>query len=307
MRRSDNKYVIGNFGGFPLRLSWLPRLVGRYAPKKGKVPANLEVIACDLGVGKNMAKSMRAWARAAGCVRADGTITDTARHLFHFDPYLERGESVALLHWLIASNMHQFSVGTWTFNFLRDGAFTAGDAVSQFQNYLSNENAPYSEGTLRGDVEPILRMYATNNERLSAGSDDRFFLQLRLLSAKRKNACNIYQRIWTDNPVHVSDKLLVFAVLQTLTHRETASASLSDLFASGNGRAAPGIVFGFSRDGFFSVAERIEKQRGGPISLATMPGNDTLLTARGKWGKSCATGNTNTLHKWFWGSLGRDH
>lgn len=253
-----------------------------------------------------MAKSMRAWARAAGCVHADGTITDTARHLFDHDPYLERGGSIALLHWLIASNMHQFSAGTWTFNSLRDGAFTAGEAVSRFQNYLSDENAPYSEGTLRGDLEPILRMYATNNERLSAGSDDRFFLQLRLLSAKRRNTRNIYQRIWTDNPVHVSDKLLTFAVLQTLTHSETASAPLSDLFASNNGRAAPGIIFGFSRDGFFSAAERLERQRGGAISLATMPGNDTLLTARGKWEKSCATGNTSALHKWFWRSLESD-
>ena len=300
MPRNDSKYVIGNFGGFSLRLSWLPRLVGRYASQEGMVPSNLETIACDLGVGKNMAKSMRAWARAAGCVQANGAITDTAKHLFRRDRYLERGESVAILHWLIASNTHQFSAGTWAFNFLRGGDFTLGDAVSQFHNYLSDENAHYSEGTLRGDVEPILRMHAANNERLSVDSDDRFFLPLRLLSAKRKNARTIYQRMWTDNPVHVSDKLLAFAVLQTLAHRETASSPLSDLFASSSSRAAPGIIFGFSRDGFFSAAERLEKQNGGPISLATMPGNDALLTARGKWEGLCATGNTSAVDAWFW-------
>lgn len=301
MRRNNSNYVIGHFGGFPLRLSWLPRLVECYAPKEGMVPSNLEVIACDLGVGKNMAKSMRAWARVAGCIQASGNITGTAKHLFtHHDPYLERGESVALLHWLIASNMQQFSAGAWAFNFLRNGNFTSSDAVSMLHSYLSSENAHYSEGTLRRDVEPILRMYATNDERPSTESDDRLFLQLRLLSAKRRDARTIFQRTWMDEPVHVSDQLLTFAVLQTLAKRETASSPLSDLFAAGNGRAAPGMVFGFNRDGFFSAVERLDRQNNGLMSLATMPGNDALLTAKGKWGNLCASGDINAIEAWFW-------
>lgn len=77
MKRSDpcsghaareTRYLVGHFGGFPLRLSWLPRLVDRYSAQ-GRVPSNLEEIACELGIGKNMAKALRAWARAAGLLQ----------------------------------------------------------------------------------------------------------------------------------------------------------------------------------------------------------------------------------------------
>ena len=302
-RATSRKYIIGQSGGFPLRLSWLPRLIGHYTAQKRVVPANLEVIACDLGVGKNMAKAMRAWGRAAGCLQENGAITETAKRLFiDHDPYLERGESVALLHWLISSNMQRFSVGAWFFNFAHSGDFTPSDAVSMFHDHLFAENAYYSEGTLRRDVEPLLRMYALSRERFSCGSDDRLFSQLNLLSTKRIGVRTVFQRSWMDEPVHVSDKLLAFTVLRTLAQRSTASSPLSELYAGGSGRAAPGTVLGFSREGFFAAIDLIDRKNDAPITLATMPGSDVLLTAVGSWSRVCAAGNVGAVDDWFWGN-----
>ena len=296
-------YIVGHFGGFPLRLSWLPRLIDRYA-EVGRVPSNLETLACELGVGKNMAKSMRAWGRAARMIHDDGHISDMAKRLFvTHDPYLERGESLALLHWLIASNSQRFTAGAWVFNNRRGEAFTLRDAVSGFKDYLASNNAIYADGTLRGDMEPVLRMHSAASDSHSEEYDDRFFSQLRLLAVKRTEGRSVYKRTWRNERSHVSAKLLLHALLRTLAERATASSALSELYMASAGHAAPGAIFGFSRDGFFSAVERLDRNGSGGLSLSTMPGQDALLTARTDFGRLCAASNTEAIDSWFFGKV----
>lgn len=298
----EARYLVGHFGGFPLRLSWLPRLVERYGDE-GRVPSNLETIACDLGVGKNMAKSMRAWGRAAGLLHDDGGISPTARRIFDsYDRYLEHGESIALLHWLLASNSQGFTAVTWAFNFLRGGDFSTADAVGGFKEHLASDNAEYADGTLRGDMEPTLRMHA--NDGNSPGpddGDDRFFSQLRLLSVRREGTRSAYSRTWEHERVHVSEKLVLHALLQSLARRGTASSALSELYMGTAGRTAPGVVFGLSRDGFFAMVERLDRAADSGLSLSTMPGEDALLSACGEMGEACVTGDLDVIDQRFFG------
>ena len=297
--RIEARYLVGHFGGFPLRLSWLPRLIERYG-RGGHVPSNLETIACDLGVGKNMAKSMRAWGRAAGLVRDNGDITRIAAQLFgNYDRYLERGESVALLHWLIASNSQAFTSVAWAFNFLRSDAFSIEDAVSGFKNHLAANGAEYADGTLRGDMEAGLRMHTSGDGTHSEDSDDRLFSQLRLLSVRREGARSAYSRSWENERAHVPDGLLLHALLQSLARRRTASSALSELHMGTAGRTAPGVVFGLSRDGFFAMVERLDRRANNAVSLSTMPGEDALLTAQGEAGEACAAGNMEAMNDRF--------
>ena len=285
-----------------MRLSWLPRLIERYG-EQGRVPANLETIACDLGVGKNMAKSMRAWGRAAGLLHDDGGISPTARRIFGtYDRYLERGESVALLHWLLASSSQGFTAVAWAFNFLRGGDFSVGDAVEGFKEHLASDSAEYADGTIRGDMEPVLRMHA--NGGLVPGSDDgddRFFSQLRLLSVRREGTRSAYSRTWEYERAYISDKLLLHALLQSLARRGTASSALSELHMGTAGRTAPGVVFGLSRDGFFAMVEQLDRVAGSGLSLSTMPGEDALLTASGHMGEACVAGDLESIDKRFFG------
>ncbi len=296
------KYVVGHFGGFPLRMSWLPRLAQRYvAPQK--VPTNTETIACDLGVGKNMVKAMRAWGRAAGVLDAKGQLTPLAQLIFvSYDPYLERGESIALLHWLIASNSDTFTSPAWLFNYLRSTTFSIDQAVSGFQDYLSDNDAHYAAGTLRGDIEPVLRMYNTRPATAREEDlDDRLFAQLGLLTRNRGDGHTAFTRTWEYERNLVSDKLLLFSLLQTLTKKRTASASLSELYMAA-GHAAPGAVFGYSRDGFYAAVEQISRGVHVAITLATMPGEDTLVQLHGDYAISCAQGDMSAANAVFFGA-----
>ena len=302
-RKIETRYLVGHFGGFPLRLSWLPRLIQRYG-EGGRVPSNLEVIACDLGVGKNMAKSMRAWGRAAGLLRDKGEIARIANQIFGgYDRFLEHGETVALLHWLIASNSQSFTTVAWAFNFLRGDIFSIGDAVSGFKNHLASNHAEYAEGTIRGDMEAGLRMHTTANEATLEDSGDRFFSQLGLLAARRDGTRSEYSRTWEHERPYVSEKLLLHALLQSLARRGTASSALSELHMGTSGRTAPGVAFGLSRDGFFAMVEKLDRTAESGLSLSIMPGEDALLTIQGDMSQACVSGDLQLINDRFFGAI----
>ena len=282
------RYLVGHFGGFPLRLSWLPRLVDRYGAQE-RVPSSLEELACELGIGKNMAKSLRAWGRAAGLLHDDGRISDLARWLFgEHDPFLEHSESVALLHWLIASNHRNFTAVSWIFSRAGSGTFTTQDATSEFRDYIALNGATYAMGTLRGDIEPILRMHGGWSDPPTDEMDDRFFSQLRLINVKRAERTTFYSRSWASRRSCLSDDILLYALLQCLVRRGTPSSALSDLHMARTDQAAPGVAFGLTRDGFFGMVERLDRDSRSGVSLSTMPGEDAMLTATGDNATACA-------------------
>lgn len=295
----EKQYVVGHFGGFPLRISWFPRLVDRYR-RVGFVPSNLEDVACDLGLGKNMVKSLRAWGRTAGILSAKGELTDLAKLLFlQYDPFLERGESVALLHFLISSNFRQLSACTWVFNFLLDDHFLMNDAIEGFKQYLDCDNRSYSHGTLRGDVEPVLRMHTPHDNIADSDIGDRFFAQLGLIHTDRKKSQALYCRTWVNERLFVSDRVVEFSLLRTLAMRRAGSSALSSLYVANDSRLSPGSIFGLTQDGFYASVERICKQSASHLELTVMPGDDALVVARGKVGAACMNGDIYVIDSLF--------
>ena len=104
------KPTFANHETFHLRYSWLKKAYDQ-AKDDPKV-FNREDATVKLGVGKNMVRSMRFWALANKIVEQTGigknthlTPTDIGNMIFHdtrgIDPYLERPETIWLLHWLL--------------------------------------------------------------------------------------------------------------------------------------------------------------------------------------------------------------
>lgn len=296
----ETNYLVGHFGGFPLRLSWLPRMVHRYG-EKGKVPANLETVACDLGVGKNMAKSMRAWGKVSGVLDDAGEITRLGNRLFtDYDPFLERPESIAFLHWKIAANAKKASAVSWAFNRIIEGYFSTDDAISNFVQHLSSvAGATYSEGTVRGDVEAVIRMHTHDINGVNEDIGDRFFAQMGLLGEGKERRRGLHRRTWEDRRAHVTEHVVEHAMLSALAMRKTKSSALSFLYFNKNTQTSPGVVFGLTIDGFFGYVERICKRRKSPAVLSAMPGGDSLLVVRGKLGEICRKGQTAVLDERF--------
>jgi len=98
---------------FPCRYAWLPKAFGALK-RDGRLFANDETAMIDLGVGKNMVRAIRFWVDAVGVARSvkGGAfeVTDFGNTIFDdgaFDPFLEDIRTLWLIHWQLATNVHQ--------------------------------------------------------------------------------------------------------------------------------------------------------------------------------------------------------
>lgn len=265
------------------------------------MPANLETIACDLGVGKNMAKSMRAWGRVSGVLKGGGEVTRLGRRLFvDHDPFLERPESIAFLHWQIAASMDMASAAAWAFNHITDSRFTTDDAINNFVQHLSSAaGAAYSKGTVRGDVEAVIRMHTPDASGLNEDIGDRFFAQMGLLAEGEPGRRGRHRRTWANKRPFVTERVVEHALLSSLAKRRADSSTLSSLYLNRNGLTSPGVVFGLTSEGFYGSVERVCRGRQAPLSLSAMPGGDSMLVASGEWGEICRNGLTADVDERF--------
>ena len=287
---NPSHYKLGQVGGFPLRLSWLPRAYTRYVNKK-VLPRNPEEMSCDLGIGKNMVKSLRIWGQASGIFDEEGRFSNLANRLFRRDPFFESIDSIVLIHWLICSNQQCSTANSWLFNHFHVGQFTVKQAVSQFRDFLATTNKQYAVGTIRVDVETALRMYTSLQNRAALDLDDKFLHPLGLLTVRRANGKSLFSRTWeTERPL-VSSRVMAYAVLSSLAKKKTNKSTLSDLYSSSTDHPAPGVIFGFTKGGFYSATEKMVQQEGNNFAMASLPGGDFQLTVKSNLSSHCQKGN----------------
>ena len=100
---------------FACRYAWLPKAADAvHADSSILTSAKLKEAMVELGVGKNMVRSVRFWAEAADIVESTKTghqLTVFGRDLLvgstkrpAYDPYLEDIRTLWLLHWKLATN-----------------------------------------------------------------------------------------------------------------------------------------------------------------------------------------------------------
>ena len=291
---SERKYRLGQVGGFPLRLSWLPRLViwGKKNPF-----SDHEDIAMKMGIGMNMVRALRIWAGAAGIVDEEDVLTERAKHLFSsregVDKYAEKEETLWLLHWLICSNLRCFTANGWLLNFFHARTFTLAEALSAFSAHLNNDiKRPYAEGTIRVDLETAIRMYAFVDDKKNKQSDidDRCFRVMRLFLANRAGGEMRYARVLRDEQPRLNSKIIAYSVIDAMSKRQSSSSSFSDLYAA-DGIPAPGMVFGLTKDGFLMALEKARTCYPQKLAIEPMPDGDVQVRLRGKHASMAESGD----------------
>src|SRR5829696_7386837 len=116
-----------------------------------------------LGVGKNMAQSIRFWGRACNIFERleSGTghrATALGRAIFDdthgWDPFLVTPTSRWLLHWQLVSRPEATFTFYYTFNLLRRGEFTAPQLAQQIaQTVAQLGGKPPSPATISRDID----------------------------------------------------------------------------------------------------------------------------------------------------------
>jgi uncharacterized protein DUF4007 len=188
-KRFGNKAQFAGHETFPLRLLWLKKAydaVGAGAPIR--TFQEQDAIA-RFGVGRNMAVAIRYWALASGLFEeAEGRIAATAlgHAILKDDGFdLEAPATVWLIHWNIASTPERTTTTYFAFNHLAALEFDAATIVDQLFSAASSDERRLSRGTLKRDVEVLLRGYVRKGEGQVEDAAEPLLAELGLIRETR--------------------------------------------------------------------------------------------------------------------------
>lgn len=251
---------------FPFRYAWLKKGVDAVTYKPNFF-GDEEAAMVELGVGKNMVRSIKHWCLATAMIeeakrtkeKRSGYQVSALGNLLlgsdGLDPFLEDPATLWILHWQLASSPQRATTWFWAFNHVHDAEFTKQDLAAQLQSWT--EAAGYkriSPASLRRDIDCFLRTYVPSRRSHSAFLEDTLdcpLVELELIQEAGERSSHRFSR---GTQAQLPDFVLFYATLRFLAEHlgGRQSASLHEL-AYGTG--SPGMVFKIDEN---SLARRYE-------------------------------------------------
>ena len=256
---------------FTLRHGWLKKAVDA-------VNADAQIFTNDkamveLGVGKNMVRSIRHWSLAADVLKeipgtrgADLCPTEFGSLVFGpqgYDPFLEDLNTLWLLHWKLATNERRSTGWCWMFSMLRKDEFTRESLLDLFTAELKRRNiAGPSESSLRRDIDCAIRTYTGTRTKaeLLEESLECPLVELQLITTDQDSVLFRFNR---GPQASLSDQVFLYCLLEFWEkHRSGDSLAFSEIaFAAGS----PGTVFKMDENSIASRLERLDRLTGGDL------------------------------------------
>ena len=158
---------------FPFRYAWLTKIVhyledGNLKTIKEFDKHKLKTMS-EFGVGLNMVKSLRHWSQVTKICDKNFVLTDFGKFIFSkkkaADPYLEKTETLWLLHWMLASD---YNLTTWYYIFNyhpsiivnREQIINELVSVGKFSKWKG-----ISPNTIKRDVDCFIRTYLVTHKK----------------------------------------------------------------------------------------------------------------------------------------------
>jgi hypothetical protein len=219
-----------------------------------------------LGVGKNMAQSIRYWGKVCGVFERDSngrnyTPTTLGHKLLAddgWDPFLVTATSWWFLHWQIAA--HPQAAFTWfyTFNLLRGGEFTIPQLVAQLLAFAQEHNWKVpSEATMTRDVECMVHCYVqpAYNQR-TVLSEDTLLCPLTEPGLIQPIPGLRSYLLKSGPQPELADELVAYALHDLVAQSQRQTIALSALAYMPR---SPGRVFRLDEDSLLSRLQRLEE------------------------------------------------
>jgi Protein of unknown function (DUF4007) len=279
MRLNPEKAGFGRHETFHLRFSWLSK--GFQALQRDPSVFERDEAIVELGVGRNMVRSIRYWLIATQMAELDDLVlrpTSLGTELLDlkgWDPYLEDESTIWLFHWLLCSSTTQATVNYWFFNHFHKAAFTNAEAQTAFADFCRDKvKAKFSVATAKKDVLVLLRMYTQSrpNKRipLEEALDSPMAL-LGLVGHLSGGNSRSYQSN-ADRRDELPDFVVGFAVAQLFAARGVNSLPLEQLMYSREGWIAPGTVFRLTEAALLTKLERLVRVLPGTLEMREVAG-----------------------------------
>lgn len=264
------KYRFKGHESFILREGWVNK--GLREVEKDPFVFSQNYGADVLGVGPNMAKSIRYWLRCANLTEEHGKkgvfLSALGQKIWKYDGYLEDWFSLWLIHCNIVKNREQATSWNLFFNHYDEAEFTKEELVKELIRQAQGLEGieKFSEKSLENDCEAILRMYVKKTERESDPEEKNIspFGAFELL--RQKN--HIY---WKNQPnLNLIPAEIVWYLLVDCVSEEGA-VSIDDLLRTSG---SPGCVLNLKRTGLIEKLEELEAK--GRIQMNRTAGLDMV-------------------------------
>jgi hypothetical protein len=258
---------------FALRSNWLKKAYDLLQEQRDLF--FLEDSFVRLGVGKNMAQSIRFWGRVCGVFErvesgsahratwlGEALLDDTG-----WDPFFVTPTSHWLLHWQIASLPTAAFTWHYTFNLLRRGEFTAQQLAQQIVQLVAQLGGrPPSPATIGRDVDCMLRCYIRPDAaQLGPLAEDALHCPLNELGLIQQLPGQPVYRLISGARPDLPDQLVAYAALQQARALGRNTVAFNEL---AYGERSPGRVFRLDEDALLSRLLRIEELTGGRAMYA---------------------------------------
>jgi len=230
----------------------------------------------QLGVGKNMVRSIRHWCLATGVLESSSgghrsalQATILGRKLFAnngWDPYLEDPGTLWLLHWQLVSDLYYGFLWHILFTRVVEREFTRQHLTEVIGRQLERQGIQARPGTVEREVDVCLRTYVSGRMKSAADSEDSLDCPLAELGIIRPTR---EERLYSFAigpkpllPTQIFGYALLHFLAQIAQHRRTVAVDES-IYKPGS----PGQAFKLDEDSVVAYLESLEELTSGDIRL----------------------------------------
>ena len=278
MANKTEKPIFGGHETFPFRYGWLKK--GIEAAIKNRTIFSEEQALVELGVGKNMVRSIRHWCLVTNLLQENnegGRVhplipTDLADKLANWDPYLEDIGSYWLIHWNLSTNKIRGLIWHILFAHYYEPEFTKHQFIAFCTRQLQKDNILTTPQTIEREIDCCLRTYVTSiRSQKGVFSEDSMDCPLveldllRFLSNDNMYRFNIGPK--PTLPVHVFGYALLLFLEPFANTRRTIAVD-DCLYYAGS----PGQIFKLDENSLVTYLEELEVLTTGKLRLAESGG-----------------------------------
>jgi hypothetical protein len=269
---TGTEYRISGHESFPCRYTWLPKAV-QGLEADSRLFADEERAMVDLGVGKNMVRSIRFWSLATGMATvvskgAGPSLTELAVTLLGkrgCDPFLEDRRTLWLIHWNLSTNV-QNPLFAWDYflNRWQEPELVPSAAIKALERAAATNDDHVSRATLEQHFDTFLHTYVPTRGRKGDVQEDNLdcpLVELQLImkvgdreidrSSGKREPIYVFRR---EEKPDVTPELFVYCLNDFWQNRHAREATLP-LREVAHGHGSPGQVFKLAEE---DVRTRIE-------------------------------------------------
>jgi Protein of unknown function (DUF4007) len=276
-------YRISGHESFTCRYTWLPKVV-HCLKRDDRLLTKEEEAMVELGVGKNMVRSIRFWAHSADIT--DSPTKDGVSRLTRFattllgedglDPFLEDVRTLWLLHWKLATRVNT-PLLAWDYllNRWQEPEIVPSAVVRALQREATNHNDNVSPTSVAQHFETFLHTYVPTRGRKGKIREDNLdcpLVELGLIvhvgerdldrTAVKREAIYAFRR---EEKPEITPELFVYCLASFWHQRHPNEATLSFREVA-HGHGSPGQVFKLPEEDVRIRVESIDRQTGGMFS-----------------------------------------